>query len=1005
MKTLSRNSPVAIVVGAAGFIGSNLVDNLLQKGVQVIGVDNLSKGRVINLDAASKHHNFSLIIENFSRTTFYDLARLDYLFIALPENLAEKELNQGLLNFASYLQQLKTKVLFISSTDIYSAQSNQQNLVNLEKAVANITLQKKLNARIIRTGVIFGPRMSFVHQDPLTKLLYKALTDQTINLSYDTLDFATAAVYINDLVNLLLKAVIKSNTASEVYDCVNNQPVALTEIKQILLDPIWHEKNNFKPTPQKIQSTPNLEKTEKSLTWQPQTDIVVALKQTMQYFQNHREILGEQINLSNQLEQKVQNFSQNIEQLTTPLLHEIEEKLPAPVLPIMQVQNNAEENLAKMKPQVEKSLGKTILDKDEFKDDSITNHLRLPRVKFSINPHHWPDRKLIKRSKNILLFSLGLAIILWAVIYPIGNVCYQAVTYNQHLQNSSLALSQGDFTKAQLENQQAKQGIEAISKIESSLVILRNINAFNQYFESADLMIQLGQQVNDGLAHAITGSQAFYQAMKVVSGEDDGDLSALIATSQTQTETADQIFGSLSARMSDPVFTQSVPTLIYPQIEEIKTSVIAYHQVASWGRVVMQVFPLVIDSQSNKNYLVVLTNNASLTPAGGRVVDYAQINFDHGKVKLGEAGDVFQLDQKQQLAINPPADLKKDLHLDSWSLQYAGTDPDFAESARNMVSLYSQESGQQVAGVLALDINGLHSLVQAVGSVNLPNNQTALTNANFDQIILHSEDRWIQQEALQASLNKLIFLNSQNWLRIFSLLSAATSQKHIQAFVADPSGEVILQDAGWAGSFPQQTKDQPGQRNNIVGLSENNLLGNQANLKIHRQISLKSDLSTDGQVSHQLAIAFANQNQAEATTTGNYNFRLNLYLSSATKLMSAAWGSQDVTKQMEALTDYGRAGYSVVLSLPENSSQTLTVTYQDYQPVSLNGGNLTYSQQFIKQPGTSGDEVTYQLSFPTNWRVVSAFGFTDNQKLQDKSSFTTDKTYQVLFGQQSLTGV
>lgn len=42
----------ALVTGAAGFIGSNLVDRLLADGHQVVGVDNLTGGIATNLDAA-----------------------------------------------------------------------------------------------------------------------------------------------------------------------------------------------------------------------------------------------------------------------------------------------------------------------------------------------------------------------------------------------------------------------------------------------------------------------------------------------------------------------------------------------------------------------------------------------------------------------------------------------------------------------------------------------------------------------------------------------------------------------------------------------------------------------------------------------------------------------------------------------------------------------------------------------------------------------------------------
>ena len=49
---------VALVTGAAGFLGSHLCDRLLADGFLVIGMDNLSTGNMGNLEAALKNNNF-----------------------------------------------------------------------------------------------------------------------------------------------------------------------------------------------------------------------------------------------------------------------------------------------------------------------------------------------------------------------------------------------------------------------------------------------------------------------------------------------------------------------------------------------------------------------------------------------------------------------------------------------------------------------------------------------------------------------------------------------------------------------------------------------------------------------------------------------------------------------------------------------------------------------------------------------------------------------------------
>lgn len=72
----------AFVTGAAGFIGSNLVDRLLTLGVKVTGYDNLSTGMESFLDGANSNPNFALTRGDLLDTHVLTsaMAGCDYVF-------------------------------------------------------------------------------------------------------------------------------------------------------------------------------------------------------------------------------------------------------------------------------------------------------------------------------------------------------------------------------------------------------------------------------------------------------------------------------------------------------------------------------------------------------------------------------------------------------------------------------------------------------------------------------------------------------------------------------------------------------------------------------------------------------------------------------------------------------------------------------------------------------------------------------------------------------------
>ncbi|KAE8372992.1 hypothetical protein BDV26DRAFT_297340 [Aspergillus bertholletiae] len=80
----TRNWKTILVTGCAGFLGSNLVDFLLEKGYHVIGVDCFQTGWLNNLQHLERDPRFTLINHNI-QSPFEDLDKIDQIYnLACP---------------------------------------------------------------------------------------------------------------------------------------------------------------------------------------------------------------------------------------------------------------------------------------------------------------------------------------------------------------------------------------------------------------------------------------------------------------------------------------------------------------------------------------------------------------------------------------------------------------------------------------------------------------------------------------------------------------------------------------------------------------------------------------------------------------------------------------------------------------------------------------------------------------------------------------------------------
>ena len=118
-----------VVTGCAGFLGSNLVGRMLGDGHEVVGIDNLSMGRLDNLEEFRGHAHFRFVEADITDPAA--LAGLDGAFAAIVHLAAFKiprygkaidtlKINyRGTENALDFARRLGCKLVLASTSDVY----------------------------------------------------------------------------------------------------------------------------------------------------------------------------------------------------------------------------------------------------------------------------------------------------------------------------------------------------------------------------------------------------------------------------------------------------------------------------------------------------------------------------------------------------------------------------------------------------------------------------------------------------------------------------------------------------------------------------------------------------------------------------------------------------------------------------------------------------------------------------------------------------------------------
>jgi UDP-glucuronate decarboxylase len=309
-----------LITGGAGFIGSWLCDLLFSLGAEVVAVDDLSTGRVRNIDHLTKNAKFKLIksdVSAFQSDEKFDII-LHLAGHASPEEYQKNPIGTlqassfGSTNVAELARKGDASVLFASTSEVYGdaevvpTPENYWGKVNpigprscydegkrfAEALFIAYHKQYGLNVKIPRIFNSYGPRLreDGLYGRAMARFIMQALTDMPITVYGDgsqTRSFCYVAETVAGL--MLLAASDKAN--GEVVNVGNAEEVTIlelaTKIKGLTK---CNSSLEFYPLPKDDpkRRCPDTSKLERLTGWKPRIKLREGLTRTLAWFSSAR---------------------------------------------------------------------------------------------------------------------------------------------------------------------------------------------------------------------------------------------------------------------------------------------------------------------------------------------------------------------------------------------------------------------------------------------------------------------------------------------------------------------------------------------------------------------------------------------------------------------------------------------------------------------------------------------------------------------------------------------
>ena len=303
----------SLVTGGAGFLGSHLIDRLMDAGDEVICLDNYYTGRKVNVSQWFGHPRFELIRHDVTEPIRLEVDRIWHL--ACPASPVHYQFNPiktaktsflGTYNMLGLARRVGARLLLASTSEIYGDPEVHPQPESYRGCVNTIGIRScydegkriaetlcfdykrmhDVEVRVMRIFNTYGPRMLPDDGRVVSNFIVQALRGEDLTI-YGDGSQTRSFCFVSDLIDGMIR--LMESSCEGPVNIGNPSEFTIKELAEVVREAINPDLPLvYRPLPQDdpLQRKPDIGLAMKRLAWSPKVPLVDGLAETIDYFRN-----------------------------------------------------------------------------------------------------------------------------------------------------------------------------------------------------------------------------------------------------------------------------------------------------------------------------------------------------------------------------------------------------------------------------------------------------------------------------------------------------------------------------------------------------------------------------------------------------------------------------------------------------------------------------------------------------------------------------------------------